>query len=437
MSPNFTQCGQEFLAHAHDSYSHYLYHGKVQGILAQDGVRPDLITLKGCEELCGKGSQYYPWKEASSTITTWVLPVVGLLIQAPFETNKFLKTCSALARWVGSPIATLSYTLWNVKVIGKCALMVDMATDGYHGAEQQGRSSEFGEVRDSLYLLSVMNQYTVCEEWLQHDLDDHAEKLLRIALFSNALPLPASGEHVPTLAEIRARLAQNLRGFRKKGVVPVFITMFWFLFALAISIQAAFGQIGENATAHDLAIGLLLSWLPVLILVSIVDRNPTATDAVMEQLNELVNTTREALLDPYLRSKYLQCINGTELDFEWVNDIRHTPSTDRKREFFSSYAGQGRVRWHYGVAHPILAHIEDSIIAEKGRGWLEEPFSKADLDRKICTSTDLGLRTFDFREIWQILSALIIVGGTITGAFILSCMFHLTTLETKHWKRRR
>lgn len=421
MRPNFTQCGQDFLANAQGKYSQYLYHGKVQGILASDGVRPDLITLHGCEVLCGTGNEYYPWKDASSTITTWVLPILGLLVQAPFETNKFLRTCSALARWVGSPIATLSYTLWNVKVMGKCALMVDMATDCFDKTDQPTQESDFSHLRDSLYILSVMNQYSVFEEWLEKGIDADAEKLLRIALFSDALPLSSHEADPDTLPQARARLARSLRIFRKKGVVPVFVTMFWFLFALAISIQSAFSEIGTNATAHELAIGLLLSWLPVLILVSIVDRNPVATDAVKEQLNDFVNKVRDALLDGASRTTYIQNISCTESDLEWTANLPHVPSIGLKRYFFSQYAGQGRVRWHYGVAHPILAHIEENIVAAKGRGWLEDPSTKSALDRGIYNRSISGLRTFDFREIWQILSALVIVGGTITGAFTLSC----------------
>jgi len=60
-----------------------------------------------------------------------------------------------LSRWVGNPIASLSYLLWNIKVTGKCALMCDMATR-YEEFPAQG--SEFSVMRDSLFVLSVMNQ---------------------------------------------------------------------------------------------------------------------------------------------------------------------------------------------------------------------------------------------------------------------------------------
>ena len=77
------------------------------------------------------------------------------MLQAPYESNEFWQTVWATARWVGGPVASLSYTLWNIKVTGKCALMVDMASV-YDDIPP--RDSEFGQMRDSLYILSVMNQ---------------------------------------------------------------------------------------------------------------------------------------------------------------------------------------------------------------------------------------------------------------------------------------
>ena len=62
-------------------------------------------------------------------------------------------------RWMGSPIAALSYIFWNIKITGKCALMIDMATK-YDEYPPEG--SEFSQMRDGIYLLSVMNQCEQC-----------------------------------------------------------------------------------------------------------------------------------------------------------------------------------------------------------------------------------------------------------------------------------
>ena len=80
---------------------------------------------------------------------------MGLLLQAPYESNKNWDTILLLFRWVGNPISSLSYLLWNIKVTGKCALMVDMATK-YEDFPDE--NSEFSLMRDSLFILCVMNQ---------------------------------------------------------------------------------------------------------------------------------------------------------------------------------------------------------------------------------------------------------------------------------------
>ena len=158
---NFTQCGidfQEGVNNHSEKFTKYIYHRAVHGILDKldnSLLNGRLITVQGCRELCGYGKQYYSWKDSSTTITTWVLPVLGLLLQAPYESNEFWRTIWALARWIGNPIAALSYTLWNIKVTSKCALMVDMATK-YE--EIPAKESQFAQIRDSLYILSVMNQ---------------------------------------------------------------------------------------------------------------------------------------------------------------------------------------------------------------------------------------------------------------------------------------
>jgi len=76
-----------------------------------------------------------------------------------------------------------------------------------------------------------------------------SEKLLRIALFSDTLRLSEGplflsqtglsdldGMPKSELVERRRFLAQSLREYRRKGVVPVFFSFMWFFFALAISI---------------------------------------------------------------------------------------------------------------------------------------------------------------------------------------------------------
>ena len=218
---NFTSC--QAVYNNNPSYlSRYAWNGAVRGGFETGGI---YITLEGCETLCGSGPDYYAWKDAAATITTWVLPMLGMILSAPFESNDFIKTSYALCHWLGSPIASLSYIFWNIRVTAKCCLMVDMSV-GY--TEFPPADSQYGWFRDSMLILTSMNQYSFIDGTV------NAERLLRTAVFSN-LPLPNIGK---TLPEMRSELAHDIRNRRRRGVVACFISLLWFLVCLAISIEA-------------------------------------------------------------------------------------------------------------------------------------------------------------------------------------------------------
>jgi hypothetical protein len=276
------------------------------------------------------------------------------------------------------------------------------------------RHSEFGNIRDSFYILTTLNQYSVKSVV---SLKNEAEGLLRIVLFSKDLRLTGTNA---SLREMRQDLAQALRKRRRRGVVPVFISTMWFLFSLAISIQAAFGLIGENATAHDLALGLLLGWLPILILCSIVDRNPAAADDVRDQINALIDTVCLSLQDEAIVNEFIESFCTQPEAREMKKNVYKVRDSAQylQHNFLKAFAGQGRVRWHYGAAHPILSDIENCYIAEHGRDWLhneEEARTKL-----VMGSVGRGLFWFDFRELWQIFASVVIVTGTSMGAFAIS-----------------
>jgi hypothetical protein len=194
----------------------------------------------------------------------------------------------------------------------------------------------------------------------------------------------------------------------------------WFIFAFALSIQDAFGELGANSTAHDLALGCLLAWFPVLIMGSIVDRNPIAANAIRKNLSTLVDHVRHSLEDKNRRDTFIDTFKG-QSDYQelkvWIENVAEKGKY--MGGFFEEFAGQGRVRWHYGAAHPIISDIEDCYIAAKGRNWLaNEQEARASL--VLGPINDEGLVWFDIREFWQVLSAVIIVAGSCGGAFCLS-----------------
>jgi hypothetical protein len=219
---NLANCWRKF----NDSTNQSLY-GYNSTDTGLPGQRP-VITYHGCKELCGGGADTYSWMEIANSITTWVFPIIGILLQAPFESNNTTGMVFALLRWLGSPIGSFSYIFWNIKVSGRAALMVDMAT---RYREYPSKDSDFSGIRDSFYILSVMNQYTINPK--MRKAAKAAEKLLRIALFDESLKVDGL-----ELVKLREHTASSLRKSRKRGVVAVFISMGWFLFSLAISIQA-------------------------------------------------------------------------------------------------------------------------------------------------------------------------------------------------------
>ena len=244
-----------------------------------------------------------------------------------------------------------------------------------------------------------------------------AERLLRLALFSNMLPVCGSSDK-ESLKDRRAELAQSFREGRKKGVVPVFISFLWFVFALALTVQLSFSEIGGNQTAHNLALGLLVGWLPILIMASTVDRNQASADAIREKLNSLIDDARTALLDPKVLAEYMQDTRTTEDDFTWMKCLHD--NVFKEGNFFVGFGGQGRMHWHYGVAHPLLCGMESKFMAAYGRDWLHYGFA-ARLAIVVGSRNVNGLKMFDPRMAWQISSSLIIVLGSVGGAFVLSC----------------
>jgi hypothetical protein len=408
---NFTECAATYAANTTEAQQlrwKYGWNGTLLGLERRPSTQ---ISLEGCLAVCGHGAEMYPWEDVSSTITTWLLPVVGTLLQAPFESNAFRRTLLAIARWVGSPIASLSYVLWNIKVSAKAALMVDMAVpyDKVPNCE-----TDFGSMRDSMYILLAMNQYTMGEAMRS---EKEAEGLLRIVLFSKDLKLSDTDA---TLRQLRGVLAQELREMRRRGAVPVFVSTMWFLFAFALSIQAAFGVVGENRTAHDLALGCVLAWFPILILSTIVDRNPIAAEAIRKKLNKLVDRVRCALRDEQRRQEFIESFSEQPNSEALAKKIcAIAVKAEFMNDFFVDFAGQARIRWHYGAAHPILCDIENCYIADKGRNWLANE-REARTNLVLGPVNDEGLVWFDIREFWQVAAAVAIVLGSCGGAFILS-----------------
>ncbi|KAL8947352.1 MAG: hypothetical protein Q9222_006356 [Ikaeria aurantiellina] len=228
-----------------------------------------------------------------------------------------------------------------------------------------------------------------------------AERFLRIALFSDIVEARSrrSLRHSPfppPLDERRRDIAQPLRERRRKEVVPVFISPGWFLSSLALSIQNSFARPSDNQTAHDLALGLLPAWPPVLLIGTTVDRNAIGADPNRRKLNNFSEEVRVQVRDPTIRKACLVNAGRGELDLAWTAVFE----TDNFiwESFFTDFAGQGRLHWHYGVTHPVLAGMENAYMAGEGREWLQDNI-RANEKMIWGSSYDRGLIWVDFRMI--------------------------------------
>lgn len=120
--------------------------------------------------------------------------------------------------------------------------------------------------------------------------------------------------------------------------------------------------------------GLFVSWLPILILCSILDRNPVASDDIQRKLNKLVDLVCDSLLDPEIRNEFVASFVGLPQEQQmayWVSKIAAKADLIRGN-YFHGFAGQARTRFHYGAAYAILIDIEKAYIAERGRNWLSD-----------------------------------------------------------------
>ncbi|KAF8251727.1 hypothetical protein K440DRAFT_652913 [Wilcoxina mikolae CBS 423.85] len=371
---NLTECKEKLNASILTAEGKkYRYNKALRGAVNITGANSTVYyTEEGCGDVCGGDYALYTWPKIAETITTWVLPAVGLMLQAPYESNVAIwGNVYLIVRWLGSPVASLTCTLWNISVTGKCALLVDMATEYRPPADLVAApDSVFAQIRDSFYLLSVLNQYTFQGD---RESEQDLERLLRFALFDPS----------PKTVGLRQRLATSLRRQRRRGVVQVMITLFWFVVALIISIHRAFGeQLGNNATAHDLALGLLLGWFPILLASTVIDRNPT----------DAVHTRRK--------------LNSFLLNVQKLNPDKFIHAFDPAREnVFEHFAGQGRLRWHYGAAHCILNTLEDDFLKDAGP----------------CTPRSSPWSTvFDIRQLWQAGFSWLLLATAFFSAFWIS-----------------
>jgi asparagine N-glycosylation enzyme membrane subunit Stt3 len=132
---------------------------------------------------------------------------------------------------------------------------------------------------EAYYVLSCLNQF---------DIPTRGPKALS-ADFYNALVFglfrPLSNANTPVdrdqqyATKLLSMLAFQLRMLRRRGVIPTLAGLGVLLLAFVFSVVLAFAQSDEDRTISNLTLGLLYScWLPLLLISTIIDRNPVSAE---------------------------------------------------------------------------------------------------------------------------------------------------------------
>lgn len=162
-----------------------------------------------------------------------------------------------------------------------------------------------------------------------------------------------------------------------------------------------------------MALSFLLTWFPILVLLSIIDASPAGCLDIVEPFNNIIRACRTQITDPKFQ---------TDLAKECGVPVTHftlSPAPISSTQgMFHEFAGQGRQRWFRGVAPSIMADSEEHYIAEAGRGWLlkEQKAMEA-----LLLPPLLQRRSAFYPDAFgQSIAALAIVAGCAGSAILIS-----------------
>ncbi|KAK0741302.1 hypothetical protein B0T18DRAFT_440629 [Schizothecium vesticola] len=218
-----------------------VYTGPIRGMDPRYS-RGEVLTLtyEGCVALCGPDAQLQEPRAALSMVATWIFPL-AIALSLPYEQfhngKKIRRTIAATVNWLGSPQTALTATIHNFRQI----------REAHRRTTQRRRPSDpTAEWEDALYVLTCLNQYEISD---------------------------ISSEHLATL----------LYGLFRPTLQDTFdahddASLATFLVAFVFSVVLSFAEVGESSSVDPLILGLLFSWLPVLVIFTIVDRNPVSAD---------------------------------------------------------------------------------------------------------------------------------------------------------------
>ncbi|KAH6974619.1 hypothetical protein BKA56DRAFT_554824 [Ilyonectria sp. MPI-CAGE-AT-0026] len=364
----------------------FVYYGPVMGMNPLFNRSAFVtITTEGCRVLCQDPIDWYWYQDKNLALgitSNWVLPIIALLAALPYESQharndgapwhegRLAKTLAALLNWLGSPQTALAATLFNIHQIRKCM----------HATLPSGMGvssdNELQQVkRDAYYVLSVLGQFKLRSPDRLHD------RLLAVLTYGLFRPLISGGTELDAPAaqsktrDLLQEMAFQLRMLRRRGVYPSLVSIFVFFVAFGVSLVFAFADLGERTTAHSLALGILVSWLPLMVLFTILDRNPVSADRTKTLFVRWLWNVDAVQRWATLQS---QAQDAGEIDW-WSQEKENDESAERQSGAASyileyieqpegalfdhdilEFVGQGREIGYRGLAHAVLLSVYDS-----------------------------------------------------------------------------
>lgn len=198
-------------------------------------------------------------------VATWIFPL-AIAFSLPYESlhrSKFKRTAAAVLNWLGSPQTALTATIFNTLQIRE--------------AHRRSRDRNNDKTwNDLYYVISCLNQFDIPPS------SEANNDFIQVLVYGLFCPVIAAVDYEDTklTRNLLSVIANQLRMLRRRAVMPTLASLGTFLVAFIFSIVLSFTQVGDNAAVDPLVLvlGLLYGWLPVLVIFTIVDRNPVSSE---------------------------------------------------------------------------------------------------------------------------------------------------------------
>ncbi|KAK5653699.1 hypothetical protein OQA88_8730 [Cercophora sp. LCS_1] len=311
--------------------SNFLYNGTVRGLakLSQydnpDYVR---ITYNGCKIICANPVATYEPAVAISAVANWIFPL-AILLNLPYESlhsKKLSGSLLALLNWLGSPQTALTATIFNFRQI----------RESYRRAYSNPNTERTHLYSAAYFVLTCANQF---DELQLIDEQGKPKPMLNLLVYGLFRPLSTSEEpDVELLRQLLLMMAFQLRMLRRRGVIPMLANLAVFLVAFIFSLVLTFAELGSGtgSFSFSLAFGLLMTWLPLLVVFTVVDRNPISSDRSAVLISRYLHTISSILASPHAP--------------KWWD---HTPIPPNLT--IGPFIGQGRKIQYAGLPHAFLS----------------------------------------------------------------------------------